>query len=332
MVKDSYVSIIIPVYNAADTLHTCLAALEKQSYDYLELIFVNDCSQDASLHVIEDFEKAMGHRDNLVIKVINHEANQGVAAARNSGLEHAGGDYIYYVDADDRLDENAIELAIHEAERTGADIIGFDWYLAFAKKERLMRQPYFSTPHGAITQMLNGRMRWNLWLFLVKRSLYEKNRIRFIPKMNMGEDMMVMFKLFSLAERVSYLPLALYHYGQLNPASLTKVYSDKHIQEVTENIKEVERFFLTGVHAEYVGEKLGLLKLNIKLPLLISNQNNRYQKWCTWFPEVNKYAWRNNVQSLRIRLIQWGAWRKQFWMIKLHYYLIIRMVYGVLYK
>jgi len=326
------VSIIVPVYNAADMLHICLASLEKQSYDYLELIFVNDCSRDNSLQVIEGFKKVVDHRDKFVVKVINHEVNQGVAAARNTGLNHATGDYIYYVDADDWLDENAIELIMEEAGRSGADIIGLDWYLAFSKKERLMRQPHFSAPAEAITQMLNGRMRWNLWLFLVKRSLYETHRIRFIPQMNMGEDMMVMFKLFSLAESVSYLPCALYHYGQSNTTSLTKVYSDKHIQEVTENIKEIERFFSTGVYAKHVEEKLDLLKLNIKLPLLISNRNNRYQKWRTWFSEANKCAWRNNVQSLRIRLIQWAAWRKQFWMIKLHYYLLIRMMYGVVYK
>lgn len=326
------VSIIIPVYNAAETLPICLASLEKQSYDYLELVFVNDCSRDGSLQVIEDFKKMMEHRESLVVKVLSHETNQGVAAARNTGLENATGDYIYYVDADDWLDEQAIQWTVEEAERTGADIVGFEWYLSFAKKERLMKQPHFSTPTEAITQMLEGRMRWNLWVFLVKRSLYEVHGIRFIPKMNMGEDMMVMFKLFSVAEKVSYLDKALYHYGQSNEDSLTKVYSDRHVAEVTQNMKEVMCFLSVGIYAETIGSKMDLLKLNIKLPLLISNQTNRYRKWASWFPESNRYSWNNTVQSPRIRLIQWAAWHKQFWIIKLHYYLVIRLMYGVIYR
>ncbi|NGM64060.1 glycosyltransferase family 2 protein [Sphingobacterium sp. SGR-19] len=326
------VSIIIPVYNAADTLHSCLTSLEKQSYTHLELLFVNDCSTDHSLEMLEDFALSSKDRETITVKIISHETNQGVAAARNTGLEHATGDYIYYVDADDWIEDNTIQLAVEEAEQSGADIVGFDWYLSFAKKERLMQQPRFLTPKDAITGMLEGKMRWNLWLFLVKRSLYEKNNIRFIPQRNMGEDMMVTFKLFALATKVSHLPQALYHYGQSNADSLTKVYSDKHIAEVTENMEEIERFFSTGKYAEVIRTKLDLLKLNIKLPLLISGRSARYQKWCSWFPGSNRYAWDNNAQSLRIRLIQWAAWKKQFWMVKLHYYGIIRLVYGVIYR
>ncbi|WP_207795733.1 glycosyltransferase family 2 protein [Sphingobacterium haloxyli] len=332
MLKDIYVSVIIPVYNAVDTLHGCLESLGKQTYPYLELIFINDNSEDGSLMALIDFAASLKESETVVVKVISHDVNQGVAVARNTGLEHAAGEYIYYIDADDWIDENAIQIAVAEAERTAADIVGFDWYLSFAKKERLMQQPGFSSPKEAIVKMLEGRMRWNLWIFLVRRSLYEAHIIRFTPQMNMGEDMMVMFKLFSLAEKVSHLPQALYHYGQSNEESLTKVYADKHIQEVTQNMNEVERFLTVGRYADLVRTKLDLLKLNIKLPLLISDERDRYQKWRYWFPESNRYAWKNRVQSLRIRLIQWAAWKRQFWIVKLHYHGVIRLLYGVIYR
>lgn len=332
MLKDIYVSIIIPVYNAADTLPGCLASLCKQDYPYLELIFINDNSRDNSSTLITHFAASLKEKETVSVKIVNHAVNQGVAAARNSGLEHATGDYVCYVDADDWLEENAIELMIEETVCSGSDIVGFDWYLSFTKKERLMRQPHFSTARDAITWMLEGKMRWNLWIFLVKRSLYEQNDIRFIPQMNMGEDMMVMFKLFSLAEKVSHIPQALYHYGQSNEESLTKVYSEKHIEEVTQNMHETERFLSVGKYAQLAGNKLDLLKLNIKLPLLISDERNRYQRWQDWFSESNPYAWGNKVQPIRIRLIQWAAWKNQFWIVRLHYYFVVCLFYRIVYR
>jgi len=326
------VSIIIPVYNAEDTLHTCLSSLERQTYAYLELIFVNDCSQDRSPQVLEDFMKKVANRGLFFVKIVNHKENKGVAAARNTGLDYATGEYIYYVDADDWIEENAIQSMVAEAESTTAEIVGFDWYLSFEKNERRMRQPSFSSPEDAIIKMIHGKMRWNLWIFLVKRSLYEKHGIRFQPKMNMGEDMMVMFKLFSVADKVVYLNRALYHYGQTNSSSLTKIYSDRHMEEVTHNLKEVERFLLRSRYADKICGQIALLKLNIKLPLLISDKTEQYRKWRCWFVDSNSFAWSNGIQSIRLRVIQWAACRRQFWIIKLHYYFITRIMYGVFYK
>lgn len=325
------VSIITPVYNAERTLSVTLSALLQQTYCHLELLFVNDASTDGSLAVIEGALEGFKQR-GICVEVLTHAVNQGVAVARNTGLDHATGDYIYYVDADDWLEADMIQIAVEEAERSHAQIIGFDWYLAFEKRARHMRQPHFSTPAEAIELMLNGKMRWNLWLFLVRRSLYEQHRIRFTPQMNMGEDMMVTFKLFSLADRVSYIGRPLYHYGQSNEGSLTKVYSDRHMKEVSCNVDEAARFLSQGTYGTYIKQQLDVLKLNIKLPLLISADYARYRKWRSWFPESNASSWDNRGQSRRLRLIQWAAWKRQFWIIKLHYFLVIKVVYGLIYN
>ena len=88
--------------------------------------------------------------------------------------------------------------------------------------------------------MICGVMRWNLWLFLVKRSLYVENDIRFAEGMNMGEDMMVMMKLFICAESVSIIHRPLYHYGQNKMISLTYFYSPVHIRQVCVKVYEVD--------------------------------------------------------------------------------------------
>lgn len=147
-------------------------------------------------------------------------------------MERATGDYIYYVDADDSIEPDTLECLVNEAEEHGWDITGHEWYLTFESNERYMEQPAYTTPAKALRNMMCGIMRWNLWLFLVRRSLYVENKIRFIEGMNMGEDMMVMIKLFVCAKKVGIIHIPFYHYRQGNLSSLTKNYSQKHIEQV----------------------------------------------------------------------------------------------------
>lgn len=326
-----YVSIIIPVYNAEKTIDLSLLSLSNQTYPFLELIFVNDASQDNSLSLINSFKDSFNENSTIKIIIVSHQYNKGVAAARNTGLDNSNGKYIYYVDADDQLDANAIEILVKKAETENFDIIGCNWYLTFSENERKMIQPTFIDNHDAIRLFLSGALRWNLWIFFVKRKIYEDHQIRFLEGNNMGEDLMVTIKLFHFAEKVGQIPNAFYHYGQSNLESLTKVYSEKHIQEVSNNILEVESFLHVNSKIQDLEKLLAFLKLNIKLPMLISNKVSQYKHWLKWFPEVNQFAMKNKDQSFRIRILQLMATKKQFWFVKLHYYVIIKVVYGIIY-
>jgi len=327
------VSVIIPVYNAEKTLYKSIDSLINQSYPHLELIFINDCSQDNTLNILYQYKKKItDNSKGFVMKIISHEENKGVAAARNTGLQNATGELIYYVDADDFIDERAIELLVKKQQEKDADIVGCSWYLSFNQNKRRMNQPPFNSSLEAIQQMLNGKMRWNLWLFMVKRSLYEDYNIRFIPGMNMGEDLMVIMKLFVHAKKVAFVNDALYHYGQSNEDSLTKTYSEKHRREATANLYEVEEYLHKSSFFKSIGDGISFLKLNIKLPLLISDKKENYECWINWFPEANKFIMKNKDLSLRTRVLQWLALKKQYWILKLYYNLVIRYIYGVLYK
>lgn len=325
------VSIIVPVYNAENTLHIAINSILSQTYQNIELIIVNDCSKDNTLNKLNKYRDEIID-NSIIIKIISHDINRGVAAARNTGLDNASGIYIYYVDADDWIEGNTIEMLVKEQQKNDADIVGCNWYLSFNKNERRMNQPVFTSPLEAIQKMLNGSMRWNLWLFMARRSLYDKYNIRFIPGMNMGEDLMVMMRLFVHSERVSFIDKALYHYGQSNDGSLTKTYSEKHRQEVTKNLQMVEDYLEKSSLSHHIGDGIHFLKLNIKLPLLISNEESDYKQWEKWFPESNKYVMKNKELSIRTRLLEWLAVKKQYWVLKLYYNLVIRYIYGVIYK
>lgn len=329
--KNITISVITPVYNAATTLHHCLESLDKQTHRKLELLFVDDCSTDDSLKILTCYAKRNTDSDR-VVKVLHHERNRGVAAARNTALAHATGDYIYYVDADDSIERHALECLARKAEKDGLDIVGHEWYLTFSSSERYMRQADYTTPAEALRNMMCGVMRWNLWLFLVKRSLYVENDIRFAEGMNMGEDMMVMMKLFICAKSASIVHRPFYHYGQNNVNSLTKVYSQEHLAQVTHNVYEVERYVHASSCAGLLSPYLPFLKLNIKLPLLMTDDTARYRQWLEWFPESNDYVMCNKQLPLRTRIVQRMAVNRNFSLLKLYHRCVFRLIYGTIYK
>ncbi|HGJ5825618.1 TPA: glycosyltransferase family 2 protein [Streptococcus pneumoniae] len=111
------VSVIVPIYNVEKYLKYSIGSILKQSYKNLEIILVNDGSQDNSLAICEEYSKI----DNR-IKIISVE-NGGQGKARNIGLQHSTSDWILFLDADDYYDNNAVEYLVELAERYGSDLV-----------------------------------------------------------------------------------------------------------------------------------------------------------------------------------------------------------------
>ncbi|WP_081570889.1 glycosyltransferase family 2 protein [Streptococcus pneumoniae] len=111
------VSVIVPIYNVEKYLKYSIEGILKQSYKNLEIILVNDGSQDNSLAICEEYSKI----DNR-IKIISVE-NGGQGKARNIGLQHSTSDWILFLDADDYYDNNAVEYLVELAERYGSDLV-----------------------------------------------------------------------------------------------------------------------------------------------------------------------------------------------------------------
>ena len=322
----------MPVYNAGSTLRNSLESIISQTYKNIELCIVNDCSTDGSLELIQTYVREFD-KNNIKIRVLSHNRNQGVAAARNTGLGMAKGKYIYYVDADDTIDRNAIQIMVETAENSDLDIIGCEWRLCFRRNQRYMNQPYFNTPEAALQNIMRGVMRWNLWLFMVKRSLYEDNQIRFVNGVNMGEDLMVMMKLFMCAEKVGIVKKPLYnYYDQLNAKSLTNTYSTHHRNQVTANVEDVASYSMSTKWAALIDENLNFLKLTIKLPLLISDNQEKYDMWAEWWKESNSFAVRNPSMPIHTKFLQYCAYKRWWLCVKLYYRFVHRFVYGFLLK
>lgn len=327
------VSVIIPVYNVAPFIERCAQSLFRQTLENVEFIFVDDASPDLSMELLE---KCLGQypERKRQTKFLHHSVNKGLPAARNTGLDVATGEYIFHCDSDDYLEPDALESMYREAKAQDADIVWTDWYLSFQKNERYMKQPDYPSPLEALKGMLSGSMKYNVWNKLVKRQLYVGNHIKFPEGHGMGEDM-TMIQLFACADKVCYLPQAYYHYVRLNAQAFTQMggspHKRQHLDDLRYNVSRILQF-IKQRFGNQLDRELAFFMLDAKFPFLITDQKTSYQRWKEWFPEANRYIWQNKQISYRSRLLQLMAAKGQFWYVWLYYKLVIRLVYGVLYK
>lgn len=323
------VSVIVPIYKVEAFITKCADSLLGQTLDEVEYVFVDDASPDESVERLQAVIERYPQRQSQV-KLVRLPENRGLPAARNAGMEKATGKYVFHCDSDDFVDANMLEELYREAVRQDADIVWCDWFLSFARRERYMKQPAYSTPDEALRAMLAGRMKFTVWNKLVRRQLYEDHKITFPAGYGMGEDMTMML-LFACANRVVYIPRAFYHYVKLNPGSFTQTHSDRHVVELDYNVKRVALFLKERFGNQYDCE-IAFLKLSVKFPLLISNDKDKYRLWTELYPEANCYIPLNDYVSRRCRLLQELAWRKKFWIVRLHYLFLQKLFYGLIYR
>ena len=324
------ISIIIPVYRVENYISRCCRSLFEMRLQDVEYLFVNDATPDGSIAVIENVLNEYPHR-KAHTRLLAHSQNMGVAYARNTGIEAATGEYIAFVDADDWIEKDMFEKLYRKAEAGHLDITGCDWYLEFEASRRYMRQPVYEKTSDCLKAMLSGEMRWFLWAFLIRRDLYVKNNIRFLDGADIGEDMTVLIRCFSFARSYRHIPEALYHYVKSNAASMTALDSKKQIEIVKRNV-DATVSFIRSRYPDSLEQELDFLKLNVKFPLLISDNTANYEVWNASFPETNRSIWKNSKQPLRNKLLQWSASHRYYWIVKGYYNLLFKFVYGVLYR
>lgn len=322
------VSVIIPIYNVSPFVEKCATSLFNQRLNEIELIFVDDASTDGSISIIENIATLHPKRN---VQIIHHDVNKGLPASRNTGISHANGDYIFHCDGDDYLEPDALSSLYNAAISADADIVWCDFYEDYRTSIRYIPQPDCIDKEDAIKAMLTSRMRFNVWNKLCRRSLYTNYGITFLEGNSMGEDMCMM-KLFIHATTVRHTPKALYHYVRTNPNSLTKGQTHKRIEEDKNNIQSLTSYFTKHCKDQY-SDYLGYHILWTKFPLLLtSGEQGQYEEWRKWSPEANRLISTLPGTSSRIKLLMSMASKNQWWFVKLHYLLIIKLYYSIRYS
>jgi len=222
--KNPEVSVIMPVYNAAEHLRQCLDSVTGQTLRDIEIICVDDGSTDDSAAILKEYAA----RDSQ-IRVLTQE-NAGAGAARNRGLAVAGGEYLSILDSDDFFEPTMLEKACAKARESDAQLLVFrsdqyredlgrlvqaDWTLRIQDLPPY-RPMDFRTFTGNVFKVFVG---W-AWDKLFLREFVEENHLRF-QEIRTSNDMLFVFSAIVLAERIEILDEVLAHQRRNNPNSLS---------------------------------------------------------------------------------------------------------------
>lgn len=205
------VSVIIPVYNTAFYLTQCLDSIIHQSFKNIEIICINDGSTDESPIILKDFAS----RDKR-IKIINQE-NKGLPVARNTGIDGALGKYITFVDSDDYLSQNAIELMVNAIENNPVDFVVAGAH-AFAdtpedeERTKGIKNWLETQTHPEGIHFINKNMPVTCWSQLLKAEILQKYNIRFPNEKVSFEDEYWRYAHQIHCKTFYYLPQQLYQY------------------------------------------------------------------------------------------------------------------------
>lgn len=204
----------MPVYNAEKYLCEAIESVLKQTYTDFELILINDMSTDNSKQICIEYAKM----DRRIVLLENNSEHHGPGPTRNIGLDYATGDYIYFIDADDWIDDCLLQCAIHRIQETEADIVEFG-----VKYELCNGQNTGEFCWNGKSILLKDEIKkdffcfWeespqNLWNCLFRRETVKTIKFESIF---IGEDVCYLMDALSLAEKIAYVANVFYHYRYL---------------------------------------------------------------------------------------------------------------------
>lgn len=225
--SEKVVSVIIPVYEGEKYIRRCVKSLIDQTYKNLEIILVDDGSQDRSLEICNEISK----EDNR-IKVYHH-GNKGVSVTRNVGLDQATGDYVLFLDVDDWIEKTMIINMVRKMEECDASIGICGFYYADDNKTR---ECLANDSKGVEVNEFFEQYFWELYentvIFnigtkIYKRDVIEKYNLRFHTDMVIYEDIIFSLEYFEKIKKIYMVSDAFYYYYQGNISSATHTYKEK---------------------------------------------------------------------------------------------------------
>lgn len=206
------ISVVIPVYNVEKYLNECIESVLTQTYTDYEIILVDDGSTDSSGHICDDYMTADSR-----VRVI-HQKNGGLSAARNTGLKEAKGEYIYFLDSDDYIEEYTLEYLVEVSVKENADVVFFDGYVFFDECEDdqsvsgYSRRECYKTQKGRemlLQLLLNDEYRTAVPLMFYRKEYLTNHNLWFLDGI-LHEDELFTFLVFNANGMVAHCHEQLY--------------------------------------------------------------------------------------------------------------------------
>lgn len=321
------ISIIVPFYNVEGYIEKCLETLVHQTLKDIEIILVNDGSNDRSIEIIKHFLK--DYPDKIVYL---EKDNGGLSDARNYGIPYAKGEYIAFLDSDDYVEKDMYEKMYELAKKENSDMVECDFFWEYPNKKK---EDKAKTYNGK-NEMLE-KIRVVAWNKLIKKSILDKTQIKF-PKGYRYEDVEFTYKLVPFVEKASYLKKPCVHYVQRD-GSISNCQNERN-KEIFDVLEHVMEFYKeNGIYDQYKEELeyiyvryafcsslLRIVKIQddvLQEKLLQETWNNVNEKFPDW--KKNSVLKRNkSMKDLYLKTINQTTYKI--------YALILSMIRKMIYK
>lgn len=236
------VSILVPVYKVENYIEKCARSLLACFSPHIEYIFVDDASPDNSIRILEEILKDYPDASSNV-SILRHKSNRGLAAARNTAVAAAKGEYILHVDSDDWLAPNAIETLLKIAEDRDADIVVSDFKEVRKDGSSVWKNPHCSDSEEFTKSLLRRKSLTHIIGKLIRRNVLIENDLWAIEGINQGEDYLLTPRIAYFSRKIAYADLPLYCYNRMNCNSYTANVSEKGIDSIIEVQRRLVEFF-----------------------------------------------------------------------------------------
>ena len=309
------ISFCVPVYNVEKYIEQCARTLFEQTLDDIEIIFVDDCTPDNSIKIVEELLKSYPNRAGQV-KIVRHEVNKGLPAARKSAAMAATGEYICCVDSDDYVALDMAERLYQYAADHSVDIVVFDFNIV--EKEVRRVDPFWGKAGDNtldsewVRQHTMDRL-WTapmVWCRCFKRELFLQPFVW--PPCYMTEDVTLSLTLTALAGKLAYLNEPFYYYRLLeNTGSRTVGFSQdfNRFNQACLNFDALQSNLKQFGIADNYQRGLVVTQMCAKNYLLPYTNKLKYRRlWFKTYPETTSLMFWGNAQFH-------SCWREKLWVM-----------------
>lgn len=311
------VSVVVPIYGVEEYIERCARSLFEQTLEDIEFIFVDDCTKDNSLFVLEKVIKDYPGRSKQV-HILHHEVNKGLSRARETGVKHASGEYIAHCDSDDWIEKNAYETMYIYAKASDYDFVKSAHFISdgISKTIKDVYAVNGVTKDSALRYLLscNG---WNsIWDTMTKRSLYK--HVVFTDD-TMLEDFFVVTQLLLSSKRVGVINQPFYYYFQ-NSNSICHINDEQAIIKKAFQSYRNASFIIGKIrekyHNKYQKETVVLKYTPRRILIPIMDNTLNYQYWTQLYDG-------NRFEVLLSPLLS-SVLKLQYYLVEFHLYFLYR--------
>lgn len=299
------ISVIVPVYGVEAYIEKCAISLFEQTLDDIEYIFIDDCTPDNSIEILNNVLLRYPKRGNQV-HILKMDKNSGQAAVRYRGINYASGEYIANCDSDDWVEKTMYEKMYNLGISKNADMVISDYYRSTDELDVVYKA--FKS-QISIDEIYKGffsqHYPWCLWNKLIKKDLFSKDF--FFPKHTHGEDMAIILQLLFYIKSIEYIEIPFYHY---RVASNTIVHKEdvpsviRRYDAAISNAKLVDDFYKRKGKNDTIENGIIHVKMTQrnKLISLVKKNKEYYHRWINTFPEINDKILNNSLISFKQKM------------------------------